>query len=99
MRCRLFPDGFPFFSVPLCLRVGSAFAITSQPSQGFRRARARACEANILIVKLLLAKSLNRRRSGMMNLKDLLSTFPVSVGPTFSGSVGSLKRGAPDPLI
>ncbi len=97
---RSFVSGrFPIF---LCASVSPCWKRlrnTSQPSQGFRRARARAFEANILILKLLLAKSLNRRRSGMMNLKDLLSTFPVSVGPTFSGFIGLMKRRKSNSLI
>ncbi len=99
MRCRLFPDGFPFFSVPLCLRVGSAFAITSQPSQGLRRAQAQVCKANMLILEWLLDKGLSRRSNGMLNLKDLLAAVAASVGPTFSGFIGLMKRRESNSLI
>ena len=48
-------------------------------------ARARVGEANRLILKRLSARPFSRRNNGMMNLKDLLTRFPVSAKANLFG--------------
>src|SRR5271157_5000150 len=49
-------------------------------------------DANLLIRRWLIAKRLSRRSHGMLNLKDLLATFPATVGPPFGVLLGDRNR-------
>ena len=48
---------------------------------------------------VVVGRSTEENREGLLNLKDLLTVLPPSCRATFSGCVGRLKRGAADLLI
>jgi len=64
-----------------------------------RQASSRIFKVKLMILNILLAESLRRKINGLLNLKNLLTTFPASVEGPFPGFVGRLKRAATDLLI
>ncbi len=89
----------PYSPRVLCgLRVGVFFLRLQRPFRGSSGAR-ESMRVNLLMRRRLLAKLPGRRGNRTLNIKDLLTASPVSVGPTPAGFGVRLKRGKANLLI